>query len=124
MIVLVELKSIKKISAAETLDLLFSQNKQEVLHIKLFDRLHNTRTINAMPAEKIKRIADETIHYFVLLAVYLELNTIKEELLQICSKVLAPNKLYLQKNKQLLKNNSPRLSPVFQNEIIQIHNLK
>jgi (p)ppGpp synthase/HD superfamily hydrolase len=35
-----------KISAGESLNILFTQYKKDILYIKLFDRLHNVRTIS------------------------------------------------------------------------------
>ncbi len=48
-----------KISAAEMVELLYTENKYDILLIKLFDRLHNIQTIGAKSPEKIKKIINE-----------------------------------------------------------------
>jgi (p)ppGpp synthase/HD superfamily hydrolase len=64
---LTRIKVDRKISAGYTLELIYPQNKTDVLYIKIFDRLHNMKTISFMPEVKRNRIVDETIEYFVSL---------------------------------------------------------
>jgi len=85
---LTRIKFNKKITAAETVIALFAQHKKDMLHVKLFDRLHNVKTISAMKPEKIDRIARETLCYFIPLAIYLKLDNIANELEQLCSVAL------------------------------------
>jgi (p)ppGpp synthase/HD superfamily hydrolase len=82
---LTRVKFDKKISAGETLNLLFEQHKKDILYIKLFDRLHNIRTIKYMKPEKIKKIIDETIDYFIPFSYYLEIPKIAQEIKSTCS---------------------------------------
>ena len=44
------------------------------------------RTIHVMPLEKIDRIVEETLYFFVPLAMFLELDEIEQELREICSR--------------------------------------
>merc|ERR1711977_788357 len=56
--------------------------------IKLADRLHNMRTLNALSPEKQRTIAEETMHVFVPLANRLGVWSIKAELEDLCFKYL------------------------------------
>ncbi|MDN3031085.1 MAG: HD domain-containing protein [Candidatus Tisiphia sp.] len=58
---LTRVKSYGKISAADTLNILFQQKKDDVLLIKLFDRLHNMQTIGTKSPEKVKKIIRESL---------------------------------------------------------------
>lgn len=51
-----------------------------VLVIKLADRLHNTRTLSALPPEKQKKIAKETLEVFAPLADRLNMGQLRVEL--------------------------------------------
>jgi (p)ppGpp synthase/HD superfamily hydrolase len=72
-----------KISAGDTLELIYPQNKTGVLYIKIFDRLHNIKTISFISETKRNKIIDETIEYFVFLCSSLGLYDIKKELIKI-----------------------------------------
>ncbi|MFU7501387.1 MAG: HD domain-containing protein [Candidatus Tisiphia sp.] len=118
---LTRIKIDRKISAVETVNLLFSQYKKDVLHIKLFDRLHNLRTISAKSLEKIKKIVEETLAHFIPLSIYLGVNKITEELERLCLTALISNNLL---NLDLFEDNSLLLSLGFQNDLTQMQNLK
>jgi (p)ppGpp synthase/HD superfamily hydrolase len=78
----------RKISSAEVVELLWHQKKYDVLLIKQFDRLHNIQTIAAKSPEKAKKIIEETISTFVVLAMYLETPELKQELVYNCLKAM------------------------------------
>jgi (p)ppGpp synthase/HD superfamily hydrolase len=94
---LTRVKNGVKVSAGETLDLLYPQNKIDVLSIKIFDRVHNMRTIEFMPIIKAEKIARETMLKFTSLALRLGLTEVAQELIDICHKVLKIQKLSLLK---------------------------
>jgi len=57
-----------KLSIEEILNNAYRTQDEEILLIKLFDRLHNLTTLDAMTDEKKKKIALETLSSFLTLA--------------------------------------------------------
>src|SRR5574343_1531621 len=60
-----------KLSVQEVINNAYYKKDNEVLLIKLFDRLHNVQTIGSMSTEKTKKITDETLKKFITLSIYL-----------------------------------------------------
>jgi GTP diphosphokinase / guanosine-3',5'-bis(diphosphate) 3'-diphosphatase len=63
-----------------------------VLIIKLCDRLHNIRTVDALRPEKQERVARETLDIYAPLAHRLGVQEIKHELEDRCFKILYPDR--------------------------------
>ncbi|WPY00059.1 Putative SpoT-like (p)ppGpp synthetase domain protein (plasmid) [Candidatus Megaera polyxenophila] len=57
-----------KLSVQDVLNKAYQKQDEEVLLIKLFDRLHNLQTLDAITDEKKKKVALETLSNFLTLA--------------------------------------------------------
>ena len=84
-----------KISSMQMVQDLWSINRQDLLLIKYFDRLHNIQTINAKQPEKIYKTIKETLMQFVSLSLHLQgiipgLYKQSKKLFKLCLKELDP----------------------------------
>ena len=77
-----------KLSIKEILSNAYEREDYEVLLIKLGDRLHNIRTVEAKSREKIQKTFDQTIDFFITLAVFLEAPEIETQIFSICQNLL------------------------------------
>ena len=69
-----------------------------VLIIKLADRLHNLRTLSALPPDKQKKIAKETLEVFAPLADRLNMGSLRVEMADLAFKYVDPKRFNELKN--------------------------
>jgi guanosine-3',5'-bis(diphosphate) 3'-pyrophosphohydrolase len=88
-----------------------------VLMIKLADRLHNMRTLDYLPADKARKIAQETLDIYAPLAHRLGMAKVKAELEDLALRALAPE-AYLDLQRRVAKRRLEREADI--NHVITI----
>lgn len=91
-----------------------------VVIIKLFDRLHNMRTIKAMPHHKQVQKAEETLSVFAPLAYRLGMWQIKSELEGLSLEVISPDAHAIIKNElEQLQRDQQKLFDCVRDEVLE-----
>jgi GTP pyrophosphokinase len=72
----------------------FMANDLRVVLIKFADRLHNLKTLESLPPEKQRRIAQETMEIYAPIAGLLGVWRLKWQMEDICFKVLHPDEFH------------------------------
>jgi (p)ppGpp synthase/HD superfamily hydrolase len=85
---LTRIKKGVKITAGDSLDLLYSEGKEDILCLKIFDRLHNMQTIASTSIEKQRKVTFETKARFIPYAIRLKLHEVAQELTHICAQII------------------------------------
>ncbi len=104
----------KQLTAKRTHRKIFScaSRRPEVMLVKLADRLHNLRTLYALPEEKQKRIAEESLDIYAPLATVLGLFNMKREMYNLALLIKYPKKGKRQNNYIKQLRNGPLGSKV------------
>ena len=91
-----------------------------VVIIKFADRLHNLQTLYALPADKQKRIAQETLEIYAPIANRLGIGELQSKLEDAAFKYAYPDDF--NKTEQLIKNNFPIKKKTLNNMVRKIKN--
>ncbi|MGC8815240.1 MAG: RelA/SpoT family protein [bacterium] len=113
----------KELSLANLRRLFISTAKDiRVIAIKLADRLHNLRTLNYLSRDKQKRIAQETLDFYVPIAQKLGIWKIKSEMEDIAFYYLNPEEYkkienYIQSTKELIIKEHQEIINTIENKL-------
>ncbi|WP_395476386.1 HD domain-containing protein [Rickettsia endosymbiont of Pantilius tunicatus] len=83
---LTRIKPYGKITAEESLNILVKQKRYDTALIKLFDRIHNVQTLGAKSPEKAKKIIEESLVSFLLVAANIDYK-LEQEFTALCLRV-------------------------------------
>ena len=78
-----------KLTVEEIINNAYHKKDKEVLLIKLFDRLHNIQTLDAIKPDKKIQTIQETLLYFISMSMHYNLTDVIISLGEICSRVLS-----------------------------------
>ncbi len=115
----------KELNLANLRRLFISTAKDvRVIAIKLADRLHNLRTLNYLDKEKQKRIAQETLDFYVPIAQKLGIWKIKSEMEDLAFHYLNPEEYkkienYIQNTKKFIIENHEKIINIIQEKLKQ-----
>ncbi|HJD55745.1 MAG TPA: HD domain-containing protein [Rickettsia endosymbiont of Pyrocoelia pectoralis] len=98
---LTRIKPHGKITAAESLNLLIKQKRYDTALIKIFDRIHNIKTLSAKSPEKARKILEETLINFLLVAAKIDYK-LEQEFTELCLKAF---NIEFEKQKTFSNNN-------------------
>ena len=76
-----------KLSVEEILKNAYDKKDNEVLLIKLIDRLHNIQTIGYKEQEKQKKQLTQTIKSFLIPAIYLDKRDVESQIYKLCKEL-------------------------------------
>jgi (p)ppGpp synthase/HD superfamily hydrolase len=114
-----------KLSVEEILNNAYQKQDEEVLLIKLFDRLHNIQTIGSMIPAKQKKTLIQTIDTLLFYAIYLNNLELESQLTLLTTKALNikyNNSLVSEINNFFKKSQLPQISfQELENELIRNH---
>ena len=95
---------------------------QEVMLIKLMDRMHNMETVATLKSGKRIQTSKETLTHFIIIATYLSISQVRRRFIELCYEELNITQTTFLKSQLLSQDNSPLLSPAFQNVLSQVRN--
>jgi len=81
-----------KLSVEEVLNNAYQKQDEEVLLLKLFDRLHNIHTIGVKILDKQIQESKETLNNFITLAMYLENIKLEKTISYLCHQISSDKK--------------------------------
>ena len=115
-----------KLSVQEIINNAYYKKDNEVLLIKLFDRLHNIQTIGSMSTEKTKKITDETLKKFITLSIFLGerisgIIKIEKTLTELCYQNIPTRQPQVQNREMVFEDSFQLSSPNFQNDLFPKH---
>ncbi len=115
-----------KLSVQEIINNAYYKKDNEVLLIKLFDRLHNMQTIGSMSTEKTKKITDETLKKFITLSIFLGqkisgIIKIETILTELCYQNIPTRQPQVQNQEMTFEDSYQLSSPSFQNDLFPKH---